>query len=78
MLIVTDYNVIIADKPGKPDAPEIGKTTKTSVALSWKPPSSDGGAPITNYVVEYRVEGGFKWVRANVEEVSDTRLVTET
>jgi len=62
------------NKPGKPDAPTIGKTSKKSVALTWSPPKSDGGSPIFNYVVEYRVEGGFKWVKANDDEtVSETR-----
>ena len=48
-----------SEKPGKPDAPEILQVNKNSVALKWKPPKSDGGAEITNYVVEYRIEGSF-------------------
>lgn len=60
---------IIADKPGKPKAPEIENTTDTSVSLSWRPPTNDGGAPIFNYVIEYRVEGGFKWITANKDHV---------
>ena len=54
----------IAEKPGKPDAPSIGKVAKTSVDLTWRPPKSDGGSEIFNYVVEYRLEGGFKWIQA--------------
>ena len=39
------------------------------MSLKWKPPESDGGADIFNYVIEYRVEGGFKWVKANADNV---------
>jgi len=60
------------EKPSKPDAPEIKKVAKTSVTLSWKPPSSDGGSAIFNYVVEYRLEGAFKWIKANEDKVPDT------
>ena len=56
------------EKPGKPEALEITKVTKNTVSLAWKPPKDDGGAEIFNYVVEYRVEGGFKWQQANVDE----------
>ena len=31
--------------------------------MSWTPPEDDGGAEITNYVLEYRAEGAFKWVK---------------
>ena len=37
--------------------------------LTWQPPKSDGGAEITNYVIEYRGEGAFKWIRANPDEI---------
>ena len=65
------------DKPGKPDPPNIGKITKTTVALTWKPPRDDGGAEIFNYVLEYRVENGFKWVRASSETVSELNFVVK-
>ena len=60
------------DKPGKPDAPEIVSTTNTTATLKWQPPKDDGGAEIFNYVVEYRAEGAFKWLRANQEKVPKT------
>jgi len=43
----------------------------------WKPPKSDGGAEITNYVMEHRVESGIKWVRATDEKISDTKYTVK-
>ena len=60
----------ISDKPGKPDRPEITRVARTSITLAYKPPESDGGSAIFNYAIEYRVEGGYKWVRANEDEVT--------
>ena len=51
---------------------EITKTLKNGASLTWKPPKSDGGAEITNYVLEYRIEGGSKWVRATEEKIAST------
>ena len=45
------------EKPGRPGVPEITSIDRTKIGLKWKPPKSDGGSPIFNYVVEYRVEG---------------------
>ena len=53
-----------AEKPGKPRSLEIVKTLKNGASLKWQAPASDGGAPITGYVLEHRVESGVKWVRA--------------
>ena len=68
---------MVVEKPGKPDAPKIVKIGKNSATLSWEPPKSDGGAEITNYVVEYRIEGGFKWVRVK-DAVPDTKYTIKT
>ena len=35
--------------------------TSGQVGLSWTAPASDGGAPITDYVVEYSSNGGTTW-----------------
>ena len=60
------------DKPGKPGVPDIKSTAKDSASLSWTPPKSDGGSEIFNYVIEYRAEGAFQWVRSNKDNVPDT------
>ncbi len=60
------------EKPGKPDRPEITSIKDTSVSLQWQPPTSDGGSEIFNYVIEYRAEGAFKWLVANVDHVPQT------
>jgi len=51
----------------KPDAPEnlaVKECTEDSVTLSWAVPPSDGGAPITRYVVERREPSKRAWVEA--------------
>ena len=71
------------DPPGRPDAPE-PEMAKDSAKLTWKPPESDGGAPITNYIIEMRRCGDVKWVVCNKTEkvpgleFTVTGLVEET
>lgn len=48
--------------------PEFEKIDATAITLTWTAPKNDGGAPIENYVIEYRADGAFKWKRANVTE----------
>ena len=59
--------------PGKPDAPIIEEVTKEGASLSWSPPSKDGGAPITNYILEMRRVGDVKWQVAN-KNVPETKF----
>jgi len=68
---------VCADKPGKPGTPEVKEATKNSATLTWKPPSDNGGSDITNYVVEYRAEGAFKWKRATESVVPTTNHVVK-
>ena len=56
----------VATAPGQPTglaASGSGPTTSGSsasvtVSLTWTAPSSNGGAPLTDYLIEYRVAGG--------------------
>jgi titin len=70
------------EEPGKPEPPVVDEVKETSVALSWQPPKSDGGSPITNYIVEYRRKGDMKWNTATREakttEFTVEDLVPET
>jgi len=35
-----------------------------SITVTWTAPENDGGAPITNYILEYRSEGSAAWKKA--------------
>ena len=48
------------DVPGKPGAPGVKERTKGEASVEWEAPSSDGGAPIEAYIVEWR-ENGERW-----------------
>ena len=61
------------DVPGKPGQPEISDMVDSTLLLSWKAPSVDGGTPIINYIVEMKKKGDIKWQICNTEE-----KVTET
>ena len=41
------------DVPTAPRDPAVVSTTKSSIALTWREPESDGGSPITGYSVNY-------------------------
>ncbi|KAM3173269.1 hypothetical protein ACTXT7_012839 [Hymenolepis weldensis] len=47
--------------PGTPNELTVDSVNKNGAKLSWKPPKSDGGAPITSYMVEKQDENG-DWV----------------
>ncbi len=49
------------DVPGQPGQPQVEEITAETADLSWAAPESDGGAPITNYIVEMRPVGEAKW-----------------
>lgn len=45
--------VLVVGKPNPPLGPlDVSDITPEACTISWRPPSDDGGAPISNYVVE--------------------------
>ncbi|XP_071854761.1 twitchin-like isoform X8 [Apostichopus japonicus] len=59
-------NVTVVDKPGAPVGPlEPSKVTAESLTLSWKPPESDGGSRVTNYVLERRPDTSKTWTKVS-------------
>lgn len=42
------------------------------MTLSWSPPSTDGGSPITGYFIEKKDRFGLRWTRVNREPTLDT------
>ena len=67
----------IVDKPGPPGIPQFSDITDTSIKLTWTPPEDDGGTPIINYNIEYRLKDDVKWKKANDTTVSDTSFVVK-
>ena len=61
------------EKPGKPGTPDFSNIKDTALTLHWSAPESDGGAEIFNYIIEHRVEGGFKWIAATTDTVPTTQ-----
>ncbi|KAK7113116.1 hypothetical protein V1264_012463 [Littorina saxatilis] len=52
------------DKPSAPEGPlECSGSTEDSITLSWQPPASNGGSPLTGYVIEKSDVRRPKWVR---------------
>lgn len=60
------------DPPGQPGPPSCADITENAVTLSWEAPESDGGSPISGYIVERRELTG-KWIRVNKTPVLDLR-----
>lgn len=49
--------------PGAPGKPEMVDTGNDWCTIKFTPPTDDGGAPITAYLVDYRDIKGGRWVR---------------
>ncbi|KRF85408.1 twitchin isoform X27 [Drosophila virilis] len=50
------------DEPGKPKAVDLTDWDKDHADLKWEAPDSDGGDPITSYVIEYKEKFSNDWV----------------
>ena len=62
---LTSDTVKVGKEPTAPDMPEgpleVKDIQKDSMSLSWQPPKSDGGSPITGYTVEKREPNRNMW-----------------
>lgn len=62
--------VLASGPPGQPSPPVPGKVTASSIALTWDQPESDGGSPVTSYVMEMKADGG-NWEKVPHKSVSN-------
>lgn len=49
------------DEPSKPNGVEVVDWDKDHADLKWQKPDTDGGAPITGYVIEFKEKFGREW-----------------
>ena len=59
------------DPPSAPGRPEVTEKTAEHLMVTWAAPESDGGAPITNYIIEMREQGQSKWKRVAKDHTTD-------
>jgi hypothetical protein len=52
------------DVPSAPKNVKAMTTSKSIVHVSWTKPDSNGGSPITGYIIEQRTEGSTCWTQA--------------
>lgn len=67
--------------PAIPERPEdliITAVTKDSISVSWRPPKYDGGAEVTEYVLESRTVGRDSFVRVGSDDKLMDRKFTLT
>lgn len=60
------------DPPSSPGPPTAYDITENAMTLEWEIPLSDGGSPVSGYIVERREMTG-KWIRVNKTPVLDVR-----
>ena len=56
--------LLYVDAPDAPGQPKVTGYDSTWASLAWTPPLSNGGRPITGYIVEKRERGG-EWSKVN-------------
>ncbi|CAH1103156.1 unnamed protein product [Psylliodes chrysocephalus] len=52
------------DEPSSPGKPAVTDWDKDHVDLEWTPPKSDGGSPITGYIIQKKEKGSPYWTNA--------------
>ncbi|KAK7082946.1 hypothetical protein SK128_021397 [Halocaridina rubra] len=63
------------DKPGPPIGPfDVSNMTESSLVLHWDEPESDGGSPITHYLLEKRESTKKAWSKVDQTPASTTEI----
>lgn len=66
--IKMDPNPLL-DPPSAPEAPLVDEIFATTCRLQWSPPSTDGGSPLTTYVLERRLQGATRWSKVTKQTI---------
>lgn len=57
--------------PGPPVSSKYVEEFANSIKLSWEPPLKDGGAPITNYILDKRETSRTDWAQVSTKIKGD-------
>lgn len=53
----------------------VGNVSKFGCTISWEPPESDGGSPITSYIIELRDRTSVKWSPVQVTKADELTAI---
>jgi Fibronectin type III domain len=73
--------MFLSDVPSAPENLAVTETSKSFISLSWSPPASDGGTPVTGYQVERCLAGSSRWLRVGKSDTTnytDKEVVEDT
>ena len=66
------------DFPGAPEAPVVKDTHSTSCTVKYQPPTDDGGAPPTGFILERCTPGpNSEWIRINDTPIADLHYTVD-
>jgi len=58
-------------KPSQLNAPVISEVNKSGCKITYEPPANDGGAPVSAYRIEYKMQGKRQWVEAGISATTE-------
>ncbi len=68
------FNVRVLDRPGPPERLRAEDFQGESLTLVWHPPADNGGAGVSNYVVEKREVNQKEWSKASPVTMNNNYL----
>jgi hypothetical protein len=74
ILYTYDSGPVIIDPPGEPQNLTVTNATPTSISLSWTAPNSDGGSPIVDYEIDYKLSSDNLWSNFNDGLTTNTNV----
>ena len=71
--------MLLTEKPSAPIGPLVcSAAAEDSITLSWQPPESNGGTPLTGYIVEKSDSRRPRWVRVGKVSPDQTSTTVES
>ncbi|XP_072050317.1 uncharacterized protein [Amphiura filiformis] len=67
--------IIPYDKPNAPSTPTVTNVETKTIEITWSPPTSDNGSPVTGYIVEKLDMKQKQWIQVQEKEITDTTLI---
>ena len=64
------YSLRFTDEPGSPRDLRVTEYWTDYISLAWEAPESDGGTPITGYIIEKRDASRPSWIKAGTVDAN--------